>query len=169
MITVVRIIFLLLCMAIGKAQSSTVDIDFSKFQFDPSSNFYTKNFSYPAFMDNEMHTQSTLGYELDEKFLVELRNYYDTYRDVDFYQLALEFKYYPTDNFYLVNGIRMERALSKYDNEVPKPQFMMTNGVGYDVNKNFMMEARHDLNITKEKNKAVGKSSMFSVLSKIKF
>lgn len=169
MITLVRVVFIFLCMAIGKAQNPVTDIDFTQYQFATTSKFYTNGFSYPRFLDNETHTQSTLGYQLDEKFLIQLNHYYDTYRTNDIQRLELEFKNYLGDKLYLVNGVAMERSISKYEAGNSKPQFMMSTGAGYDVNSNFMIEARYDKNMNKKENQAIGKASLFRVLSKYKF
>ena len=87
MITLFRIVFLFLCMVIGRAQNPVTDIDFTQYQFAKTSKFYTNGFSYPLFLDNETHTQSTSGYQFDEKFLIQLNQYYDTYRTHDMQRL----------------------------------------------------------------------------------
>ncbi|WP_276165907.1 hypothetical protein [Zobellia alginiliquefaciens] len=169
MITLVRIIFFLLCAAIGKAQNPVLDLNLGQYQLAKSSKFYTNGFAYPVFMDNEMHTQATIGYQFDDNFMMELQNYYNTYRTHDLHRAELELKYYLNNKLYLFSGVAIEKSLDKHGQEAPKPQFMLTNGVGYEVKTNTMMEARYDLNINKNENKAPGKSSMFSVLSKFKF
>ncbi|CAM4194470.1 hypothetical protein ZORO111903_06455 [Zobellia roscoffensis] len=169
MITLVRIIFFLLCVAMGKAQNSVSDLNLGQYQLAKDSKFYTSGFAYPVFMDNEMHTQATIGYQFDDNFMMELQNYYDTYRTHDLHRVELELKYNLNNRLNLFSGVAMEKSLDKYAQKAPKPQFMITNGVGYEVKTNMMMEARYDLNINKNKNKSQGKSSMFSVLSKFKF
>ncbi|CAM3316048.1 hypothetical protein [Zobellia roscoffensis] len=169
MITLVRIIFFLLCVAMGKAQNSVPDLNLGQYRLAKDSKFYTSGFAYPVFMDNEIHTQATMGYQFDDNFTMELQNYYDTYRAHDLHRAELELKYYTNNKLYLFSGVAMENVLEKYGQKAPKPQFMLTNGVGYEVKTNMMMETRYDLNINKNKNKAPGKSSMFSVLSKFTF
>ncbi len=168
MITLVRIIFLLLCMAIGKAQSPAgTNQDFG--QSTETSDFYTESFAYPIFMDNEMHSQFTIGYKLDDDFLIELQNYYDTYRSFDVQRVELKVKNYLSDKLYLVNGVAMERELDKHGANAAKPRYIMTNGVGYDINKNVMMEVNHDLNFNSSNIGSYGMPSLLSVKSKIKF
>ncbi|MBT9189644.1 hypothetical protein [Zobellia russellii] len=120
-------------------------------------------------MDNEMHSQFTIGYKLDDDFLIELQNYYDTYRSFDVQRVELKVKNYLSDKLYLVNGVAMERELDKHGANAAKPRYIMTNGVGYDINKNVMMEVNHDLNFNSSNIGSYGMPSLLSVKSKIKF
>ncbi|CAM3316089.1 hypothetical protein [Zobellia roscoffensis] len=167
MITLVRILFIFLCMIVGRAQNPQ-----KSSAFDPqveTSKLSIEAFSYPVFMDNEMHSQFTLGYKLDEKFAVELQNFYDTYRTFDVQRVELKLKKYFSDKLYFVNGVAMERELDKHGFDAAKPRYIMTNGVGYDINKNVMMEVNHDLNFNTSNIGTYGMPSLFSVKSKIKF
>jgi len=154
-------------MVIGRAQNPNPNQDFE--QTTETSNFYTDSFAYPVFMDNEMHSQYTIGYKLDDKFMVELKNFYDTYRTFDVHRIELKLKKYVGDKLYFVNGVAMERELDKHGFKAAKPRYIMTNGVGYDLNKNVMMEVNHDLNFNKSNIGTYGMPSLFSVKSKIKF
>ncbi|MGS0526914.1 hypothetical protein ACU8V7_18960 [Zobellia nedashkovskayae] len=167
MITLVRIVFLFLCMVIGRAQNPNSNQDYV--ESTETSDFYTDGFAYPVFMDDEIHLQYSIGYKLDDKFMVELQNYYDTYRVFDVQKVSIRLKNYVSDKLYFVNGLAMERELDKHGFDTAKPRYIMTNGFGYDVNKNVMMEVNHDLNFNKSNLGAYGMPSLLSVKSKIKF
>lgn len=167
MITLVRIVFLFLCIVIGRAQNPNPNQDYV--ESTETSSFYTDSFAYPVFMDNEMHLQGTIGYKFDDKFMIELQNYYDTYRTFDVHKVSLQLKNYVSDKLYFVNGVTMERELDKHGAITAKPRYFMTNGVGYDINNNIMMEVNHDLNFNKSNLGAYGMPSLLSVKSKIKF
>ncbi|CAZ94600.1 hypothetical protein [Zobellia galactanivorans] len=168
MITLIRIAFIFFIVAIGKCQTPEKTLQGVE-PLTENSNFNTSAYSYPVFMDNEMHSEFLIGYEFDEKFMVELQNYYDTYRTFDVQKVSVRLKNYVSDRLYFVNGAAMERELDKHGANAPRPRYIMTNGVGYDINKNVMMEVNHDLNFNKSNIGTYGMPSLLSIKSKIKF
>ena len=70
---------------------------------------------------------------------------------------------------YFFSGMEMEKDLNKYGNEPAPPRLDFMNGVGYDVDNNFLIEARHDLQFNKTGNGQFTAPVMFSIGGKYKF
>ena len=138
---------------------------------DPKSKkgLFVEDFAYPVFLDEEMHSSFTVGYEFDAKFLVELQGFYDTYRLSDVFGMNFRSRYYFSSKFYLFSGIGLEIERDKYGLRPPPPRIKTTNGFGYDVDNKFSLEAKHDLHFNKTNFGNYGTPNLFSISGKYKF
>ena len=128
-----------------------------------------EDFAYPTFLNGEVHANFLVGYQMDPKFLAQLQGFYDTYILKDVFQVPLTAKWYVSDGLYLYSGVQMEMEREKYGRETTKPRFQVVNGVGYEVDANFTLEAKHDLQFNKGNLGTYGSPNMFSLSGKYKF
>ena len=129
----------------------------------------TEAFSNPVFLNDEMHSNFAVIYEVDTGFLVELQGYYDTYLLGDVFRVPLITKYYVNDKLYFFSGFEFEADLDKYGRKPAPPRLKFKNGVGYDIDKNFSLEANHDLQFNKTNLGNYAAPKLFSFSGKYKF
>lgn len=135
----------------------------------PGSNLTTEGFSYPTFFDGETHSNFTATYEMDTNFLIELQGYYDTYLLANVFRVPVRAKWYVSDRLYLFSGLEMEVELDKYGLKPPPPRLKLINGMGYDVDKNFSIQATHDLQFNTSNFGNYATPNLFSLSGKYKF
>ena len=127
------------------------------------------SFSYPTFLNGERHASFLIDYGLSEALRIELEGFYDTYLLGDVFKVSIAPKWYVSKRMYFFSGMEMEKDLNKYGNEPAPPRLDFMNGVGYDVDNNFLIEARHDLQFNKTGNGQFTAPVMFSIGGKYKF
>ncbi|WP_339713211.1 hypothetical protein [uncultured Kriegella sp.] len=135
----------------------------------PQNNLDIDSFSYPTFLNGERHASFLVDYELSEALRVELEGFYDTYLLGDVFKVSIAPKWYVFKRMYFFSGMELEKDLDKYGNEPAQPRLDLLNGVGYDVDDNFTIEARHDLQFNKTGYGQFTTPVMFSVGGKYKF
>ncbi|SDM81478.1 hypothetical protein [Kriegella aquimaris] len=136
---------------------------------NPQKPLNVDSFSYPNFLNGERHASFLVDYDISRALRVELQGFYDTYLLGDVFKVSIAPKWYVTKRMYFFSGVEMEKDLEKYGNEPAAPRLDLMNGVGYDVDDNFTIEARHDLQFNKTGYGEFTTPVMFSVGGKYKF
>lgn len=126
-------------------------------------------FSYPTFLNNEMHSAFEVNYKLSEDFELELQGFYDTYRLADVFKAPLMIKWNLSDKLYLLSGSEIFIEQDKLRSRPPVLKVYMVNGMGYDINRNMMLEAKHDLHFNKSNFGVYSVPNLFSLTGKYRF
>ncbi|WP_271784331.1 hypothetical protein [Aquimarina algiphila] len=116
----------------------------------------------------------TVNYEFSTNFHAEIEGHYYLYDLMDVFIVSfivpISTKQYVSDRLYLFTGGEVEFTRSfNYGAEPIPPIFKMINGVGYDVNANFSLEVKQDLNFNTTTLAPYNNPNMFSVKGKFKF
>lgn len=134
-----------------------------------------ESFGYSGFMNSEEHSQFIAKYRLDYKFLAQLEGFYDTYVISDRFRVSLLGKLNITEKLYLLSGADIETVTNTSQGfEKLPPRIGIINGMGYDVNDNFMLEFRSSIQINKSKMGSFGEHfiptpQVYTLGSKFKF
>ncbi len=160
--TLIAVFFVVLL----RAQNPVPDSNTNK---DPT----IENFSYPLFLGGEKHTSFKVNYQLTDRLQAELQGFYDTYLFEDRFRSSIVLKHYLSNKLYVFGGLGMEVITSSRIGSGP-PRVSVIGGLGYDVNKNFMLEAKSDIGINKTSMGAFGESNIkmpqvHTIGGKIKF
>lgn len=133
-------------------------------------------FTYPNFMNGEVHSSFLLNYQLSDKAQLELQAFYDNYLLTDRFRASMAFKRYLTKKFYLFAGVEMEAEFVKGNILIKKrpPRIGVISGFGYDVNSNFTMEAKSNIGINQSSMGVFGEAlipmpKVYTIGGKIKF
>ena len=133
------------------------------------------DFAYPRFMNGEEHSSFYLNYQLSPKSQIELQAYFDTYLFSNRFRNSLTFKRYLTDKFYLFAGVEIEAEFVKTNLVMKRPPRVgVISGFGYDVNRNFTMEAKSNIGINQSSMGVFGEAvipmpQVYTIGGKIKF
>ncbi len=132
-----------------------------------------ENFSYPLFWGGELHRSFKVNYQLTDKLQAELQGFYDTYLFQNRFRASITLKRYLSSKLYVFGGMGIEMVTSSIIGSGP-PRASVIGGLGYDVNKNFILEAKSDIGINKTSMGAFGESliptpQLYMVKGKIKF
>lgn len=142
-------------------------------EFDTASPFsdrlYTEGFAYPFVLEGETHSNFTVGLEFDPKFLAELQGFYDTYRLANVFDVSFRGKKYITDKFYIFSGMGAEFESDKYGRQSPPIRLKIMNGMGYDFNQKFFLEAKRELHLNQSNYGNYATPNLFLLSSKYKF
>lgn len=105
-------------------------------------------FSYPLFLDDEEHSSFLVRYRLSDKTSAELRTFYDTYRTTNRVRSNFRFKQYLNKKLYLYSGLEIEAEINKYPHlKQQPPRVGLINGLGYEVNKSFVIEGGSNIQV----------------------
>jgi hypothetical protein len=123
----------------------------------PKEGLKLESFGYPVFLGGEEHGSFHLTYPITSTLTTELNAFYDTYILSNQFRSNILLKNYLDENWYLFSGVEAEYSIKKYPSlesqkEVP-PRIGVVSGIGYEVNKNFQVEARSNFQIN---NSSVG-------------
>lgn len=135
----------------------------------PHRHLNVDGFSYPIFLNGEQHASFLIDYELQKTLQVELEGFYDTYLLGDVFKVSIAPKWYVSKRMYFFSGIEVENNLDKYGEKPPPVRLDFINGVGYEVDDSFTIEARHDLQFNETGGVQFTTPVMFSVGGKYKF
>lgn len=147
----------------------------SPYSINNGSRLHLEDFSYPQFMNGEVHASFLLNYRLTNKSLVEMQGFYDTYLLADRFRTSLVFKHYLTQNLSVFSGLELELERIKMPQwmEIRPPRLGAIGGLGYDVNSGFSLEAKSNIGINRTSMGAYGYSApmpkVFTLAGKIKF
>ena len=175
--TTIIFLTLLLCTHVH-SQDSDIEFDVAK----PSTNrLFIEDFAYPEFFTGEQHSWFKIGYQVADRFLLEIQGFYDTYRAGSRFRMPILAKNYFGKKAYFFSGIEYEFALGQTSNELSpagdeipklKPRLGYIGGVGYDINEDFMIETKTNFQINESKLQTLGQGQGKNVLtlgSKFKF
>ena len=145
-------ITLLLFCSIGSSQTNGL-VNEPK----PTEGLKLESSGYPIFLGGEQHSSFLLSYSITNTMKADLNAFYDTYLLSNRFRANMLFKNYLDQNWYLFSGMEAEYSIKKYpglesQKEVP-PRIGVVSGIGYEVNKNFQVEARGNFQIN---NSSVG-------------
>ncbi|MGB6151001.1 MAG: hypothetical protein WBG48_03330 [Pricia sp.] len=129
----------------------------------------TSGFSYPMFINGEIHSEFAVAYPINEKLEAELQGFYDTYILANVTRFVLRGKYYVTKKLYSFAGMAAELEQSKRDGSLLPPRFFLQSGMGYDVNEKINLELKHEVQFNKADPGIYGIPSSFSARGKYKF
>ena len=147
-------------------QASLLDDSLSKFE--------TSGRSYPLFVDGEEHSSFLVSYLNSERLQIDLEGFYDTYMLANRFKTYVAAKYYLNDALYLFSGLDMEMDIDKYGGKPSAPRVGVVGGMGYEVNEQWMIEARSNIQSNTSKTGLFGESqratpAVFTFGSKFKF
>ncbi|MFS4467686.1 hypothetical protein [Maribacter sp. 2210JD10-5] len=132
-------------------------------------------FSYPIFLNGEEHSSFAVEYRFNSKLAAELQGFYDTYLHANRIRGNVRLKYYLTKKLFVFGGPEVEGDQNKYIGlQVQPPRIGLIMGVGYEVDKNFMLEAGSNLQINNSPMGAYGEPlinmpSVWTLGGKVKF
>ena len=144
----------------------------------PNEGLQLESFGYPIFFGGEQHSSFHLKYPITNTIRAELNTFYDTYILSDRIRTNIQLKKYLDDNWYLFSGIEHDIGTHKYpDLKIMKPtqpRIGVISGFGYEVNKNFTMEAQSNFQINNAPIGAYGEPlipmpHVYTLKGKIKF
>ena len=147
---------------------------------------YSDGFVYPTFLFDEQHAWLKLGYEITNSTRFEVQAFYDKYAtSEERLRIPLMVKSYFSSKWYSFAGAEPEYLLGKAHGPRPvsgamqtvklKPRLDGIGGVGYDVQEDFMLEAKvnHQINNSKLPYKGqesnAGKNSLLTIGGRFKF
>ena len=117
----------------------------------PNEGLQLESFGYPTFFGGERHSSFHLKYPITNTIRAELDAFYDTYVLSDRFRTDIHIKNYLNENWYLFSGIESEFSFNKYpvleSQKQAPPRIGIISGFGYEVNKNFTMEAQSNFQI----------------------
>lgn len=130
--------------------------------------------SYPIFLNVEKHGFFKINYGISKQALLELQGFYNTYLLTNRVRTSLTGKVYLNDKLHLFTGLDLELESSKYGRSPEPYRFGNVMGAGYDINDNFLFEAKSNIQLNNSKMGLYGESlmpmrSVFSMGSKFKF
>lgn len=100
-------------------------------------------FSYADLGTGEKHSYFSVLYQLNPKLEAELRVFYDTYQISNRVRAEFLLKKYVTDKLYIFSGLEIEAETKVMPGRsILPPRLGAIGGVGYDVNDNFLLEAK---------------------------
>ncbi|WP_125224053.1 hypothetical protein [Maribacter algicola] len=144
----------------------------------PNEGLQLESFGYPIFFGGEQHSSFHLKYPITNTIRAELNTFYDTYILSDRIRTDIQFKKYWDDNWYLFSGMESEFSFNKYpgveSKKQARPRIGVISGLGYEVNKNFTMEAQSNFQINNAPIGAYGEHlipmpQVYTLKGKIKF
>ncbi|MFS4493991.1 hypothetical protein [Maribacter sp. 2308TA10-17] len=134
------------------------------------------DFAYPRFMDKEEHASFMIRYQLTDNLQIELQSFYDTYLLSNRFRNSLALKRYLSKKLYLFAGVEVEIDFVKESKLLPKrpPRVGIISGMGYDVNRNFTIEAKSNIGLNQTSMGAFGEPfiampQVYTLGGKIKF
>lgn len=135
-----------------------------------------EDFSYPLFLNDEQHTSFKINFPISNTMQIELQEFYDTYLLTNRFRSSIALKQYLTEKLYLFAGAEIEIEYTKgpqVKSDRP-PRVGIIGGIGYDVNSNFVIEAKSNIGINKTPIGAFGEPfivtpQVYTLGSKIKF
>lgn len=130
--------------------------------------------SYPLFLNGEKHSAFMVRYGISRATQLELEGFYDTYLMTNRFRTSLVGKVYLDDKLYLFSGLDAEIDIDKYSMKPKAPRLGVVSGVGYDINGDFMLEAKSNFQLNNSNIGLYGESiipmpSVFTLGSKFKF
>lgn len=129
----------------------------------------TTGFSYPTFINGEIHSEFSVAYPINEKFETELQGFYDTYLLANVTRFDIRGKYYVTEKLYSFAGMGLELEQSKISGVLPQPRLFILSGVGYDFNNSLNLELKHEMMLNNVNPGFYGIPNSFSANGKFKF
>ncbi len=137
-------------------------------------NLTIEGFSYPLFLDSEEHASFLINYDLFEEMDVLLEGFHDTYVNSNRFRTALLGRYYLTERIYLLSGLELEREAKKDGGTPLSPRLGILSGAGYEVQENFFLEARANIQFNDSKLGSLGEPviptpALYSLGGKFKF
>ncbi|WP_430968969.1 hypothetical protein [Spongiimicrobium sp. 2-473A-2-J] len=111
-------------------------------------------------------------YSLSEKFRVQLQGIYVRELEGGTYHFPLMGKYYLSEKVYVLGGPTLDFFRTAGTGEMRPTGFGTAAGAGYDVNKNFFIQAQGDFKVKRfntEFDKAPRPNSMLTITSGFKF
>ncbi len=133
----------------------------------------TDGVSYMEPSNPEKHSKFTISYKVSSNLFLEIRGQYDVYPIGNVFKSALLAKRYVFDHIYLFSGGEIEWTNVVYTNQLPIPniptQYRVINGLGYDVNPYFSIEAQKDFDINATNLSPLSNPDAFSIKGKLKF
>lgn len=137
-------------------------------------NLNIEGFSYPLFFSNEEHSSFLINYDLSEELDVLLEGFHDTYIVSNRFRTALLGRYYLTEKLYLLSGMELEREAKKDGRTPLAPRIGVISGAGYEVQENFFLEARANIQFNDSKMGSFGEPliptpALYSLGGKFKF
>ncbi len=136
---------------------------------DQDSKLKIESFSYPTFLNGEVHSSFLIDYKLYEELSLRLQGFYDTYRVANVFKAPLMVKGNLSDKLYLFSGSEIYVEQNKLGSQPPVLKVYMVNGMGYDINKNMTLEAKHDLHFNKSNFGNYSVPNLFSLTGKYRF
>lgn len=166
------IIFLFIC-SLGSSQTIGLANEPK-----PTDGLKLESFGYPVFLGGEQHASFRLSYMITNTFSADLSAFYDTYVLSNRFRSNILLKHYLNENWYLFSGMEAEYSIKKYpglesQKQVP-PRIGIVSGIGYEVNKNFKVEARGNFQINSSSVGAFGEPlipmpQVYTLKGKLKF
>ncbi|TVZ15016.1 hypothetical protein [Maribacter sp. MAR_2009_72] len=137
------------------------------------SGFSITGHSYPVSANNDVHKSFMVLYGLNG-IQLELQGFYDTYMYTERFRSSIIGKGYINEKFYLLSGMDVEVATERRELLNAPYRLGFVAGAGYDVDKNFMIEVKSNVQLNKSNIGMFGESqiempSVYTVGSKWKF
>ena len=108
------------------------------------SNLSITGFSYPTFLNGEMHAEFSVAYPIDTVLEAELKGFYDTYMLSNITRFAFLGNYGFGEQMNLFSGMAIDVEQNKATRSLIPPRFSILSGVDYDVNESLNMELRYE-------------------------
>lgn len=130
--------------------------------------------TYPVSANGDVHKSFMVQYGISRDTQLELQGFYDTYLLTERFRTSLVGKIYLSNKLYLFSGIEVETATSM-NGDYPSPyQLGFVAGTGYDVNENFMIEIKSNVQLNNANIGVFGESliempTVYTIGSKWKF
>ena len=160
------ILFVLSFVGQFYAQEEKLDANGSTDQ-DPK--LKIESFSYPTFLNGEVHSSFLMDYKLSEKLSLRLQGFYDTYILADVFKAPMTLNWYVSEKLFLFTGTEFYFEQDKLGLKPPVLNLYMTSGMGYDVNNYFTIEAKQDVYFNTSNLGNYATPNLFSLGGKYKF
>lgn len=130
--------------------------------------------AYPSFFNGENHKSFIVRYGISKATQIELQGFYDTYLLTERFRTNLVGKVYLNDKLYLFSGMEVEAETGSYSNFISPYRLGFVAGAGYDINENFMIEVKSNVQLNNSSigvfgESLIGMPAVYTIGSKFKF
>jgi hypothetical protein len=122
----------------------------------PLSKLSIYGYAYPISAIGDVHKSFLVQYGFTKDFQVELQGFYDTYILTERFRSKLQGKIFLNENMYLLSGLEAEVATENVGNTPTPYRLGFVAGAGYNVNENFMLEVKSNIQLNNSKIGAFG-------------
>jgi len=130
--------------------------------------------AYPISAIGDVHKSFMVQYGISKSTQLELQGFYDTYLLTERFRTNLVGKVYLNDKLYLFSGMEVEAETGSYSNFISPYRLGFVAGAGYDINENFMIEVKSNVQLNNSSigvfgESLIGMPAVYTIGSKFKF
>ncbi|MDF4204675.1 hypothetical protein PXD56_17020 [Maribacter sp. SA7] len=136
--------------------------------------FLITGHAYPTGATGDIHKSFMIQNGITKSLKLELQGFYDTYILSERFRSSVLTKVYLNEKLYLLSGLEAEVATEKAGVGQTSYRLGVVPGAGYDINENFMIELKSNVQLNKSNIGVYGETrlampSVYTIGSKWKF